>query len=78
MKKKNGILLPEIGMQAVFVPTIHGAIDKKEPTPPVRGHVTYINRRRGTFIVEYPVCLGKLRETFKFVDIGSRVRLYSA
>lgn len=63
-------------MEAVFVPTIHWTIDKNTPTPPVRGHVAYINHRHGTFAVDYPVRLGVLRENFKFVDIGTKVRLY--
>lgn len=74
----NQTRLPKIGMQAVFVPTIHWSADKKEPTPPARGRVVYINYRHQIFTVEYPVRLGKLRENFKFVDIGSQVRLYPA
>lgn len=76
LSKKANILMPEVGMQAVFVPTIHGVIEKNEPRPPVQGRVTYINQRHGTFVAEYPTKMGSLRETFKFVDIGSRVRLY--
>lgn len=76
LRNKANIRVPELGMQAVFIPTIHGAIDKREPTPPARGRVTYINRRNRIFTVEYQVYPGKLRETFKFVDIGSSIRLY--
>ena len=65
-------------MQAVFVPTIHGVIGKDEPRPPVRGRVTFVNPRHGIFVAEYPARMGNLRETFKFVDVGSRVRLYPA
>lgn len=68
--------VPELGMEAVFVPTIHWSIDKNTPTPPVRGHVAYINHRHRTFAVDYPVRLGVLRENFQFADIGTRVRLY--
>lgn len=77
-KSSNQIRLPELGMQAVFCPTIYGAIEKNAPRTPVRGHVVYINWRHSLFTVEYPVYWGKLRETFKFVDIGARVRLYNA
>lgn len=75
-KNANHIRLPELGMQAVFAPTIYGSFEKKAPPPPVRGYVTQVNERHGLFTVEYPVELGTLRETFKFVDVGSRVRLY--
>lgn len=78
LKNKASIRLPEIGMQAVFVPTIHCVTEKDEPRPPVEGRVTFVNRRHGTFVAEYPTATKKLRETFKFVDIGSRVRLYPA
>lgn len=77
-KSANQIRLPEIGMQAVFVPTIHRTVEKTEPVPPERGRVTFINHKHSIFVVEYTARMGKIRETFQFVDIGSRVRLYPA
>ena len=51
-------------------------VSEKQPKPePVVGTVSYINEKHEYFVAEYAFGSTKLREGFRFADIGKDVEL---
>lgn len=72
-------MIPMLGMIATFVPNITSVQSingtKQIYTPPVNGVVVYVHYSHRYFTAEYKSGKTRLRESFKFSQIGKEVEL---
>lgn len=66
-----------LGKRATFMPdySVSNKGTSYDYVRPVTGFVVYVNEEHQYFTVEYGIEGQKVRESFKFSDIGKRVKL---